>query len=59
WVQRWPSRRFGRITFVEQIYQLVPGNLGAEHHPAVGGVQPIVERGLKSGERKLALAGVG
>ena len=30
WVERWPSRLFRRITFVEQANQIVPGNLTAK-----------------------------
>lgn len=57
-VQRRPSSGFGRITFVEQTDQCVPRDLGAEHHPTVGGIQLVVERGFKSGKGKLVLAGV-
>src|SRR5690606_10908266 len=43
---------------VEKAYQIIPGNLFTQYDPTVGGVKLVVKGGLKSGERKLAGAGV-
>src|SRR5690606_40872868 len=43
---------------VEKAYQIIPGNLFTQYAPTVGGVKLVVKGGLKSGERKLAGAGV-
>src|SRR5680860_1817708 len=54
---RSPSLFWG-IMLVEKAYQIIPWNLGTQYDPTVGGVKLVVKGSLKSGERKLAGAGI-
>jgi hypothetical protein len=57
-IKRRPAGRLGGIVPVEEPHQIVPGNLGAQHNPAVGRVEPVVKRGLKTCKGKPGRTGV-